>query len=709
MTETPETTDAKSVSGAAEGRPLGSMRVADLQTIAQGLGIKGAARMRKNVLIEAIEAAQSGQPSPAAKSTEAPAADAAQAPKSGAAGAGDKARGEVKTSDETAADDQAGAAEPAEGALKIELPKREAKAPAKNEDAVLAVEELLGDALDSVGKAPATAAAQKDASQNDAAQKDAAQKDAAQGERPSRGQRGRQQRADQRRGDQRGEQGSDQRGTDQRGADQQGAAQPDTGAAAPRTLDDIILPPARDEGAEEDSTDGRDNQQGGRKRNRNRNRGKGQQQEEQTPQKDESQGPAKAAGRNEDQNGKQPHARQRDRKRNHRDDADPEIAPDDVLLPIAGILDVLDNYAFVRTSGYLAGVNDVYVSLGQVKKYGLRKGDAIVGAIRQPREGEHHGGRQKYNALVRVDTINGEAPDSNRERPDFDKLTPLYPSERIELETENGHAAQRMIDLFAPLGKGTRGLIVAPPKSGKSIMLERIANAIAQNNPDTHLMLVLVDERPEEVTRLERTIHGEVVASTFDMPAENHTTIAELAIERAKRLVELGLDVVVLLDSITQLCRAYNLTAPASGRIIAGGVDASALYPPKRFFGAARKVENGGSLTILATAMVETGSRTDEVILEEFAGTGNMEIRLSREIADKRIFPALDMQQSSTLHEEQLLSPDELEVTWAIRRALHGDAQASLEAVLERISSTSTNEEFLASVRANPISTVNAQ
>jgi transcription termination factor Rho len=310
---------------------------------------------------------------------------------------------------------------------------------------------------------------------------------------------------------------------------------------------------------------------------------------------------------------------------------------------------------------------------------------------------------------VKIDTINGEQPDPNRERTDFDSLRALYPEERITLETAGGHAAQRMIDLFAPIGKGTRGLIVAPPKSGKSIMLERIANAIAQNSPDTHLMLVLVDERPEEVTRLERTIHGEVISSTFDMPAENHTTIAELAIERAKRLVELGLDVVVLLDSITQLGRAYNLTAPASGRIIAGGVDASALYPPKRFFGAARNVENGGSLTILATAMVETGSRTDEVILEEFAGTGNMELRLSREIANKRIFPALDIQQSSTLHEDQLLSSDELEATWAIRRALGGDAQVSLEAVLERISQTSSNEEFLASVRANPISPVTAR
>lgn len=676
MNETPEIADAQSASGATLGRPLGAMRVADLQTIAQGLGIKGAARMRKNILIEAIEAAQSGK---APTSTEAAAPDrpqedvqAVSAPAETSSAPKREARRRVTSKPDAPKDEN------------NDEPKADSRG--QGSEPAPAVEDLLGEALDSVSR---TGSSKQEAGQNE------------------RGGRGQSQRGRQ----QRNAQASEQPGGERKQA-QKPAGDP-TDKSGPKTLDDIILPPAREDGEDDDVTnDGGkgEGQQSGRKRSRNRNRGKGTQNDEQSQpsQQKEEQQQNNQPARGEEQAAKQ-NSRQRDRKRNNRDDADPEIAPDDVLLPIAGILDVLDNYAFVRTSGYLAGVNDVYVSLGQVKKYGLRKGDAIVGAIRQPRDGEHHGGRQKYNALVRVDTINGEAPDSNRERLEFDNLTPLYPSERIELETENGHAAQRMIDLFAPIGKGTRGLIIAPPKSGKSIMLERIANAIAQNSPDTHLMLVLVDERPEEVTRLERTIHGEVVASTFDMPAENHTTIAELAIERAKRLVELGLDVVVLLDSITQLCRAYNLTAPASGRILAGGVDASALYPPKRFFGAARKVENGGSLTILATAMVETGSRTDEVILEEFAGTGNMELRLSREIADKRIFPALDIQQSSTLHEEQLLSEGELEVTWAIRRALHGDAQASLEAVLERISSTSSNDAFLASVRANPISTVNAQ
>ena len=313
--------------------------------------------------------------------------------------------------------------------------------------------------------------------------------------------------------------------------------------------------------------------------------------------------------------------RDRDRGRrggnNDREEAEPEISPDDVLISVAGILDVLDNYAFVRTSGYLPGPNDVYVSLGQVKKYGLRKGDAVVGAIRQPREGEGQG-RQKFNALVRVDSVNGLDQAASADRVEFGKLTPLYPQTRLRLETEANKLSTRIIDLVAPIGKGQRGLIVSPPKAGKTLVLQAIANAIATNNPEVHLMVVLVDERPEEVTDMQRTVKGEVIASTFDRPAEDHTTVAELAIERAKRLVELGHDVVVLLDSITRLGRAYNLSAPASGRILSGGVDSSALYPPKRFFGAARNIEDGGSLTILATALVETGSKMDEVIFEEF-------------------------------------------------------------------------------------------
>ena len=377
------------------------------------------------------------------------------------------------------------------------------------------------------------------------------------------------------------------------------------------------------------------------------------------------------------------------------DEFETEIGDDDVLIPIAGILDVLDNYAFVRTTGYLPGTSDVYVSLGQVKKYNLRKGDAVVGAIKQPRENEQTG-RQKYNALVKVDSINGLSVDDAATRVEFGKLTPLYPQDRLRLETAPEKLTQRIIDLVAPIGKGQRGLIVAPPKAGKTIVLQQIANAIATNNPEVHLMVVLVDERPEEVTDMQRTVKGEVIASTFDRPAEDHTTVAELAIERAKRLVELGRDVVVLLDSITRLGRAYNITAPTSGRVLSGGVDASALYPPKRFFGAARNIENGGSLTILATALVETGSKMDDVIFEEFKGTGNSELRLSRQLADKRIFPAVDVNASSTRREEMLLSPDEVKITWKLRRALAGlDPQQALEVVLGKLRETQSNVEFL--------------
>jgi transcription termination factor Rho len=394
--------------------------------------------------------------------------------------------------------------------------------------------------------------------------------------------------------------------------------------------------------------------------------------------------------------------RYRDRKRGRgqgqNDDFEPEISDDDVLIPVAGILDVLDNYAFVRTSGYLPGPNDVYVSLGQVKKYNLRKGDAVVGAIRQPRENEQS--RQKYNAIVKIDSINGQSVDDAAERIEFGKLTPIYPKERLRLETSPEKLSTRIIDLIAPIGKGQRGLIVAPPKAGKTIILQAIAKAIAVNNPEVHIMVVLVDERPEEVTDMQRAVKGEVIASTFDRPAEDHTTVAELAIERAKRLVELGNDVVVLLDSITRLGRAYNLASPASGRILSGGVDASALYPPKRFFGAARNLEGGGSLTILATALVETGSKMDEVIFEEFKGTGNSELRLSRQLADKRIFPAVDIVASSTRREDELLTPEEVQITSRLRRSLAGlDPQQQLEVVLSKLKDTQSNVEFLVQIQ----------
>ncbi|MGV8884133.1 MAG: transcription termination factor Rho [Microbacteriaceae bacterium] len=487
-----------------------------------------------------------------------------------------------------------------------------------------------------------------------------------------------------------------------------------------------------DQNAEQGDSDGREGQSRGRNRNRNRNGDRQNGQNGQNGQNAQPEGGQQRNSRNQNQNqnGQQQQQqsrgpehdrnldegddrsgrnRYRDRKRGRGpvgDDFEPEISEDDVLIPVAGILDVLDNYAFVRTTGYLPGNNDVYVSLGQVKKYNLRKGDAVVGAIRQPREGEQGQGRQKYNAIVRIDSINGGSVDEAATRPEFSTLTPLYPTERLRLESDSQKLSTRIIDLVSPIGKGQRGLIVSPPKAGKTIVLQAIANAIAKNNPEVHLMVVLVDERPEEVTDMQRTVKGEVIASTFDRPAEDHTTVAELAIERAKRLVELGHDVVVLLDSITRLGRAYNLTAPASGRVLSGGVDSSALYPPKRFFGAARNIEDGGSLTIIATALVETGSKMDEVIFEEFKGTGNMELRLSRSLADKRIFPAVDVNASGTRREEMLLGAEEVKVTWKLRRALAGlDQQQALEIVLGKLKETQSNAEFLFAIQKSMPST----
>ena len=389
--------------------------------------------------------------------------------------------------------------------------------------------------------------------------------------------------------------------------------------------------------------------------------------------------------------------RDRNRDRGQREEREIVIGPDDVLLPVGGLLDILDSYAFIRTGGYLPSPNDVYVSLQQVRKYSLRKGDVITGSVREPKEGER---REKFNALVRVETINGVEPENTKERVDFSKLVPLYPQERLRLETEPNILTTRIIDLISPIGKGQRGLIVSPPKAGKTMVLQAIANAITTNNPECHLMVVLVDERPEEVTDMQRSVKGEVIASTFDRPADDHTTVAELAIERAKRLVELGHDVVVLLDSITRLGRAYNIAAPASGRILSGGVDSAALYPPKKFFGAARNIENGGSLTILATALIDTGSKMDEVIFEEFKGTGNMELILNRKFADKRIFPAVDVVASGTRKEEILMGTEELSIVWRLRRVLHAlEPQQALELLLEKMKGTKSNVEFLLQIQ----------
>ncbi|WIB25137.1 transcription termination factor Rho [Curtobacterium sp. MCSS17_015] len=464
---------------------------------------------------------------------------------------------------------------------------------------------------------------------------------------------------------------------------------------------------AEQNGQQAEADKGEQKQQNGKQQNADKAEQKQNGQQKQADQQrgdqqrgDQQRADQQRAAEQETENGRT--RRQRDRKRGRggqNDEFEPEVTEDDVLIPIAGILDVLDNYAFVRTTGYLPGPEDVYVSLGQVKKYHLRKGDAVVGAIKQPRDNEQQS-RQKYNALVKIDTINGQTADEAAARVDFQDLTPLYPNERLRLETEPGKLSTRIIDLVSPIGKGQRGLVVSPPKAGKTVVLQAIANAVSTNNPEAHLMVVLVDERPEEVTDMQRTVKGEVIASTFDRPAEDHTTVAELAIERAKRLVELGHDVVVLLDSITRLGRAYNLATPPSGRVLSGGVDSAALYPVKRFFGAARNIENGGSLTILATALVETGSKMDEVIFEEFKGTGNMELRLNRHLADKRIFPAVDINASGTRREEQLLSADEVAITWRLRRALAGlDPQQALDVVLRNLKETQSNVEFLVQIQ----------
>ena len=428
------------------------------------------------------------------------------------------------------------------------------------------------------------------------------------------------------------------------------------------------------QGGSNNRGDGWDDERGGRRRQRGRDRKRG------------GQGGhgGQGGGRGADEFG----------------DVDTQVREDDVLVPVAGILDIHDNYAFVRTTGYLPGTSDVYVPINMVKKSGMRKGDAITGAVRALREGEQLPARQKFNALVRLDTVNGMTPEKARERVEFGKLTPLYPQQRLRLETEPNILSTRIIDLVSPIGKGQRGLFVAPAKAGKTMIMQAVANAISTNNPEVHLMVVLVDERPEEVTDMQRAVKGEVIASTFDRPATDHTQVAELAIERAKRLVEQGLDVVVLLDSITKLGRAYNLAAPASGRILSGGVDSAALYPPKKFFGAARNIEFGGSLTILATALIETGSKMDEVIFEEFKGTGNMELRLSRMLSERRIYPAVDLNASSTRREEILLASDELKIMWKLRRVLAAlDPQQGIELLLDRLKKTKSNAEFLMQVQ----------
>ena len=639
------------------GTGLDGMVLAELQQVASGLGIRGTARMRKSQLIEVIKEAQSGGGASAKAAASSSAGDATETkPKR-------RATSKARTGDDAApaAEKKAAekpAAEKAVAQQQIEIPGQPASddAPASERRRRRAVAEA---------GSPETVAAEAKSESKAAAVEASAETRTDAGE----GVDGRQGRRDRR---DRGERGDRERGgrdRDRRGGKGDEQQQGQGGA-----------------GQQRQERQDRQQQQGGGRQDR-----QDRQQRDNGPQDDDDFEGGRRGRR----------GRYRDRRgRRGRDEFaanEPQLADDDVLIPVAGILDILDNYAFIRTSGYLPGPNDVYVSLAQVRKNGLRKGDHVTGAVRQPKDGER---REKFNALVRLDSTNGMAPDSGRGRPEFNKLTPLYPQDRLRLETDPGVLTTRIIDLVAPIGKGQRGLIVAPPKTGKTMIMQAIANAITHNNPECHLMVVLVDERPEEVTDMQRSVKGEVISSTFDRPAEDHTTVAELAIERAKRLVELGHDVVVLLDSITRLGRAYNLAAPASGRILSGGVDSTALYPPKRFFGAARNIEDGGSLTILATALVDTGSRMDEVIFEEFKGTGNAELKLDRKLADKRIFPAVDVDASGTRKEEILLGSDELAITWKLRRVLHAlDQQQAIELLLDKMKQTKSNAEFLLQIQ----------
>ncbi|TDO52412.1 transcription termination factor Rho [Kribbella sp. VKM Ac-2527] len=682
------------------------MLLPELKQLAGTLGIKGTGALRKGQLIEAIKAAQAG----------------------GGSTSGTRSRSSQPTLDEAAA-------EPV--AVKAEAPVRESgsrRTRATATDTAQASAPKASAPQASVAEAPA---AQASAAQASVETQPAPQVAAQNGAVVETAGTEKAEQTDNRSGNRDG-QGRDGGRDRSRGRDSQRETQRD-GRDQNRDGQNLRDNQNREQNRDtqnrdnrEQNRDGRDNQNRDNQNRDNQNRdGNRDQNQRDNRQGDNRQGDTRQSDRQGDRQGdnrqndrqndrgdegdgrrRRRRGRDRDRTRDGRDtggrdtsrnrgrgerfDPEPTVSDDDVLVPAAGILDVLDNYAFVRTSGYLPGPNDVYVALSMVKRYGLRKGDAITGAVKQPQEGER---KEKFNPLVRIDTVNGSDPEIAKQRQDFNKLTPLYATERLRLETEPGVLTTRIVDIVSPIGKGQRGLIVSPPKAGKTMVLQALANAITTNNPEVHLMVVLVDERPEEVTDMQRTVKGEVIASTFDRPADDHTTVAELAIERAKRLVELGHDVVVLLDSITRLGRAYNIAAPASGRILSGGVDSSALYPPKRFFGAARNIEDGGSLTILATALIETGSKMDEVIFEEFKGTGNMELRLRREFADRRIFPSIDVVASGTRREELLMSKDETQVVWKLRRVLSAlDGQAALELLIGKLKESKSNIEFLLQV-----------
>ncbi|WP_425297462.1 transcription termination factor Rho [Nocardia abscessus] len=631
---------------------LTGMLLPQLRALAGELGIRGTSGMRKGDLIAAIKENQAGKSAKAEK----------------------PAKGEAKSAATAKADAPAKNAAPAESA------------PAKAEQATLDVTPTASaastEAPAPAKKAPADSAPAAESSSSSSSATETTEESGRES-----GQRG--------------------RGRQRRGRDQARSASTETAPAETRADE-----PKQDseQGGERRRERGQGERQSERGGERQSERGQGERQSERGQgERGQSQnGSARDRGGDDEEGGRGRRGRRfRERRRGRDRDGggsggearELEIREDDVLQPVAGILDVLDNYAFVRTSGYLAGPNDVYVSMNLVRKNGLRRGDAITGAVRAPRDGEQANQRQKFDPLVRLDTVNGGDVEAAKRRPEFGKLTPLYPNQRLRLETQPNKLTTRVIDLIMPIGKGQRALIVSPPKAGKTTILQDIANAIATNNPEVYLMVVLVDERPEEVTDMQRSVRGEVISSTFDRPPSDHTSVAELAIERAKRLVEMGRDVVVLLDSITRLGRAYNNSSPASGRILSGGVDSTALYPPKRFLGAARNIENGGSLTIIATAMVETGSTGDTVIFEEFKGTGNAELKLDRKIAERRVFPAVDVNPSGTRKDELLLNPDEAAVLHKLRRVLSGlDSHQAIDLLIDRLKKSKNNLEFLMQV-----------
>nr|WP_235499498.1 transcription termination factor Rho [Janibacter sp. Soil728] len=694
------------------------MRLAQLQQLASSMGITGTAKMRKSDLVTAIRAKQSGSSAPA-QAAPAKAAPAQAAPVQAA-----PAKDASKAPAEKPADQPVQSAAADQGAGKA-TDKAAGKGNDKGADQATdkgaeRLERTEGDAQTGGRESSRRERGEDRDGRNGDRNRNQSGNDRNQGGRNDDSQGGNR------------NQGGNDRNQGGRNDDSQGGNRNQGGR------NDDSQGGNRNQGGNDRSQGGRnDDSQGGNRNQggRNNDRTQGGNDRSQGGRNDDSQGGNRTQGGNRNQGGndrnqsggndqygdderggRRSRNRNRNRNRDKRrgggqqfDDNEPQIHEDDVLVPVAGILDVLDNYAFVRTSGYLPGSTDVYVPLGMVKRHGLRKGDAVTGQVKGAREGEEpqqqainsKGQRGKFNLLATLETVNGMSAEDAKRRVEFGKLTPLYPQDRLRLETESNILTTRMIDLVAPIGKGQRGLIVAPAKAGKTMVMQSLANAISTNNPECHLMVVLVDERPEEVTDMQRAVKGEVIASTFDRPAEDHTTVAELAIERAKRLVEMGHDVVVLLDSITKLGRAYNLAAPASGRILSGGVDSAALYPPKKFFGAARNIENGGSLTILATALVETGSRMDEVIFEEFKGTGNMELKLDRGLANRRIFPAVDVNASGTRREEILLAPEELRIMWKLRRVLAAlDTQQGVELLLDRLRKTKTNYEFLSQVAA---------